>query len=207
MSPPIQLGAAFANFQALEAAGVAGANTIGGVFYFTNAFDTITEGFDIVASYPIDFGDAGTTRLSAAINYTTNEFDSDASKFLNAEDRSDFVNGDPEWRGIFTGIHNVGDFNIIARLSWFGESTNSNSGGTGPGGLRFQELPNFFQTDLEAQWQINDMFQLSAGGRNIFDEYPDRDNISDFCCGRIYSSGTVVPWQGGYYYARLRADF
>lgn len=200
-------GAAFANFQALEAAGVAGANTIGGVFYFTNAFDTITEGFDIVASYPIDFGDAGTTRLSAAINYTTNEFDSDASKFLNAENSFDFVNGDPEWRGIFTGIHNVGDFNIIARLSWFGESTNSNSGGTGPGGLRFQELPNFFQTDLEAQWQINDMFQLSAGGRNIFDEYPDRDNIGDFCCGRIYSSGTVVPWQGGYYYARLRADF
>ncbi len=200
-------GDAFANFQALDAAGVAGANSIGGVFYFTNAFDTITEGFDIVASYPIDFGDAGTTTLSAAMNYTTNEFDSDASLFLNAEERFDFVNGDPEWRGIFTGIHNVGDFNIIARLSWFGESTNSNSGGTGPGGLRFQELPNFFQTDLEAQWQINDMFQLSAGGRNIFDEYPDRDTISDFCCGRIYSSGTVVPWQGGYYYARLRADF
>jgi len=200
-------GSSFDNFLALEAAGVAGANTIGAVQYFTNAFDSRTEGFDIVASYPINFGDAGTTTLSAAMNYTENSFESDPSQFLNAENRYDFINGDPQWRGIFTGIHNVGDFNIVARLSWFGEATNSNTGGTGENGLRFQELPNFFQTDIEGQWQINDMLRLAVGGRNIFDEFPDRDTISDFCCGRIYSSGTVVPWQGGYYYARLRADF
>ena len=200
-------GAAFANFQALDSAGVAGANTIGAVQYFTNAFDSRTEGFDIVASYPLDFGNAGTTTLSAAMNYTENSFESDPSQFLNSENQYDFINGDPQWRGIFTGTYNVGDFSLVARLSWFGEATNSNTGGTGPNGLRFQNLPNFFQTDLEGQWQINDMLRLSVGGRNLLDAFPDRDTISDFCCGRIYSSGTVVPWQGGYYYARLRADF
>ncbi|MFK7863782.1 MAG: TonB-dependent receptor plug domain-containing protein, partial [Pseudohongiellaceae bacterium] len=200
-------GSAFANFQALENAGVAGANTIGRVQYFTNAFDSRTEGFDIVASYPLDFGDAGSTTLSAAMNYTENSFESDPSQFLNAENQFDFINGDPQWRGIFTAMHNVADFNIIARVSWFGEAENSNTGGTRPDGLRVQTLPNFFQTDIEGQWQINDMLRLSVGGRNVFDEFPDRDEISDFCCGRIYSSGTVVPWQGGYYYARLRADF
>lgn len=200
-------GSAFANFQALENAGVAGANTIGRVQYFTNAFDSRTEGFDIVASYPIDFGEAGSTTLSAAMNYTENSFESDPSQFLNAENQFDFINGDPQWRGIFTAMHNVADFNIIARVSWFGEAENSNTGGTRPDGLRVQTLPNFFQTDIEGQWQINEMLRLSVGGRNVFDEFPDRDEISDFCCGRIYSSGTVVPWQGGYYYARLRADF
>lgn len=200
-------GSAFANFQALDSAGVAGANTIGAVQYFTNAFDSRTEGFDIVASYPIDFGEAGSTTLSAAMNYTENSFESDPSQFLNAENRFDFINGDPQWRGIFTAMHNVADFNIIARVSWFGEAENSNTGGTRPDGLRVQTLPNFFQTDIEGQWQINEMLRLSVGGRNVFDEFPDRDEISDFCCGRIYSSGTVVPWQGGYYYARLRADF
>ena len=108
---------------------------------------------------------------------------------------------------MFTGIHAVGDVQIIGRLSWFGESTNSNSGGTGPDGLRFQTFSDFMSFDLEGQWQISDMFKLSAGARNLFDEYPDTDTISDYCCGRVYSSGTVVPWQGGYYYARLRADF
>jgi iron complex outermembrane receptor protein len=196
-------GSAYSNFLALNNAGVAGANTIGGVFYFTNAFDSRTEGFDVVASYPV----ADNTTISAALNYTENSFESDPSTFLNAENRYDFVNFDPQWRGIFTGMHTIGDVQLIARLQWYGESTNSNSGGTGPGGLRFQTLPDFYQFDLEGQWQINDMFELSAGARNLFDEYPDRDTISDYCCGRVYSSGTVVPWQGGYYYARLRADF
>jgi iron complex outermembrane receptor protein len=45
----------FANFQALQAAGVAGAETIGGVFYFTNAFDTKTTGMDLVATYPLEW--------------------------------------------------------------------------------------------------------------------------------------------------------
>jgi iron complex outermembrane receptor protein len=196
-------GSAYSNFLALDNAGVAGANTIGGVFYFTNAFDSRTEGFDVVASYPV----ADNTTISAALNYTENSFESDPSTYLNAENRYDFVNFDPQWRGIFTGMHTMGDIQLIARLQWYGESTNSNSGGTGPGGLRFQTLPDFYQFDLEGQWQINDMFELSAGARNLFDEYPDRDTISDYCCGRVYSSGTVVPWQGGYYYARLRADF
>lgn len=201
-------GAAYQNFLLLDAAGVSGANSIGGVFYFTNAFDTRTEGFDVVASMPVEWGgDAGTTTFTAAINYTSNEFESDPSRFLNAEDRYDFVNFDPEWRGVFTAAHGFGDVQLIGRLNWFGESTNSNSGGTGPGGLRFQTLPDYYDFDLEAQWQINEMFKLSAGGRNIFDAYPDEDTISDYCCGRIYSSGTVVPWQGGYYYARLRVDF
>ena len=196
-------GSAYSNFLALDNAGVAGANTIGGVFYFTNAFDSRTEGVDVVASYPL----AENTTISAALNYTENSFESDPSTYLNAENRYDFVNFDPQWRGIFTGMHTIGDLQLIARLQWYGESTNSNSGGTGPGGLRFQTLPDFYQFDLEGQWQINDMFELSAGARNLFDEYPDRDTISDYCCGRVYSSGTVVPWQGGYYYARLRADF
>lgn len=201
-------GEAYENFLALDSAGVAGANSIGGVFYFTNAFDTRTEGFDIVANYPLVWGgDAGTTTLTAAVNYTENSFESDPSMFLNAENRFDFTESDPQWRGVFTANHGIGDVSIIGRLMWFGESTNSNTGGTGPDGLRFQEISDFYQFDLEAQWQINDILRLSAGGRNVFDEYPDIDTISDFCCGRIYSSGTVLPWQGGYYYARLRADF
>ncbi|MCY4357440.1 MAG: TonB-dependent receptor, partial [Gammaproteobacteria bacterium] len=198
-------GDAYQNFLALDAAGVAGANTIGGVFYFTNAFDTRTEGLDIVANYPLAWGgDVGTTTLTAAINYTENSFESDPSRFLNAEDRFDFTEYDPKWRGNFTAMHSVGDINVIGRLMWFGESTNSNTGGNP---LRYQTISDVYFFDLEAQWQINDIIRLSAGGRNIFDEYPDADTIGDNCCGRIYASGSVVPWQGGYYYARLRADF
>ena len=200
-------GEAYENFKKLDAAGVAGANSIGGVFYFTNAYDSKNEGLDIVASYPLDWGNGGITQLTAALNYNKLSFESDPSDFLNAEDRFDELNYDPNWRGVFTGVHSVGDLRVIARLSWFGESTNANTGGSDPDGLRYQKHSDFYQFDLEGQWQINDILRLSAGARNLFDEYPDEGMISDTCCGRIYESGTVLPWQGGYYYARLRADF
>ena len=41
-------GDAYANFLALDSAGVAGANTIGGVNWFTNAYDVGVSGIDAV---------------------------------------------------------------------------------------------------------------------------------------------------------------
>lgn len=197
-------GDAYDNYLALAAAGVAGAESIGGVFYFTNAFDTSTEGMDIVATIPVEWGDAGTTTFTGSLNYNKEQFETDPSAVLNAESQFDFENFDPNWRGVFTARHNIGDLTLMGRASWYGESTNSNSGGSP---LRFQTLNDIVFFDLEAQYQINEMFRVAIGGRNVTDEYPDRDTISDYCCGRIYSSGTAVDWQGAYYFGRLTAEF
>ena len=51
--------AAWQNFVKLRDAGVAGANSIGGVFYFTNGFNTSTQGMDLVATMPIEWGEMG----------------------------------------------------------------------------------------------------------------------------------------------------
>ncbi|MCB1669564.1 MAG: TonB-dependent receptor [Gammaproteobacteria bacterium] len=197
-------GAAYDNYLALKGAGVAGAETIGGVFYFTNAYDTRNQGADLVATLPVDWGDAGTTRFTGSLNYNKQEYRSEVGSLFNAETQYDFENFDPNWRGVFTANHSIGDLTLIGRLSWYGESSNSNTGGSP---LRYQTFNDILFTDLEAQYQINDMFRVSVGGRNIFDEYPGKDTIGDYCCGRVYSSGTVVDWQGGYYFARLTADF
>lgn len=197
-------GDAYDNYLALAAAGVAGAESIGGVFYFTNAFDTSTEGVDIVATIPVDWGDAGTTTFTGSLNYNKEQFESDPSVVLNAENQYDFENFDPNWRGVFTARHNVGALTLMGRASWYGEATNSNTGGTP---LRFQTFNDIMFIDLEAQYQINDIFRVAIGGRNVADEYPDRDSIGDYCCGRVYSSGTAVDWQGAYYFGRLTAEF
>ena len=31
--------------------------------------------------------------------------------------------------------------------------------------------------------------------------------IGDSCCGRVYRSDSIVDWQGGFYYARILAEF
>ena len=195
-------GTAYQNYLLLDGAGVAGANSIGGVLYFANGYDISSEGVDIVASYPLDFDSAGTTNLSMALNYTKKAFESDASAFLNEEARFDFVNFNPNWRGVFTAAHDINDLRLVARASYWGESENANSGTS----LRQTQDSTWF-VDLEAQYQINDTFRIAAGGRNLFDEYPVKGNIGDSCCGRIYESGTVVDWNGSYWFARLTADF
>jgi len=197
-------GAAYDNYLALEGAGVAGAGTIGGVNWFTNAFDTRNQGVDLVATLPVDWGDAGITRFQFSMNYNEAEYNSEVGPLFNIETQYDFENFDPNFRGVFSLNHSIGGFTIISRLNWFGPSTNSQRVS---GELVFQDIDDIYMFDLEGQWQINDMFRVSVGGRNIFDEYPPRDSIGDYCCGRVYSSGTVVPWQGGYYFARLSADF
>ncbi len=195
-------GTAYQNYLLLDGAGVAGANSIGGVLYFANGYDISSEGVDIVASYPLDFDSAGTTNLSMALNYTKKAFESDASAFLNEEARFDFVNFNPNWRGVFTAAHDINDLRLVARASYWGESENANSGTS----LRQTQDSTWF-VDLEAQYQINDTFRIAAGGRNLFDEYPVKGNVGDTCCGRIYESGTVVDWNGSYWFARLTADF
>jgi len=197
---------AYDNFLALQAAGVAGANSIGGVFYFTNAFDSKTTGVDVVASYPLEWGNGQETNVQFAFNYNKSSLESDASAFLNDEDRYDFENADPNIRWNLTANHSVGDLSIMGRARYYGESDNANNN-TDP--LSVQTFSSVFFFDLEANYQINDNWRVTFGGRNIFDEYPDQvdKTINDDCCGRVYDSGSLVPWQGGYYFGRVSVNF
>ncbi|MGI9260562.1 MAG: TonB-dependent receptor plug domain-containing protein, partial [Woeseiaceae bacterium] len=202
--------AAYARFLALQAAGVAGAASIGGVNYFQNAIDTTTTGIDIVASYPISWDNGQDTSLNFAFGYNESELDTDPLDILNAEGEYDFENFDPNTRWNLTAVHSFSEsFSLMGRVRYYGEADNSNTGGTGPNGLRFQTMDATTFFDLEASYRFNDNWRVTAGGRNVTDEYPSATarEIGDFCCGRIYPSGTVVPWQGGYWYARVSADF
>ena len=100
---------------------------------------------------------------------------------------------------------------MTGRASYFGEYQNLQEDGNGGPLIGAQTFGGEWFVDLEGAYQISDMFRLSVGGRNIFDEYPDQLNAEvgqrDQCCGRIYDSATVLPWQGGYYYTRLNMDF
>ena len=198
---------AYERYLALVAAGVTGAESIGGVNYFQNAIDTETSGFDLVANYPMDWSNGHTTDFSLALNYNETELLSDNLDVLNPEAEYDLENQLPETRWNATAIHSFGDFSIVGRLRYFGEWSDSDN--TSPLSIQDYDAVVFF--DLEGSWQINEMLRATIGGRNLFDEYPDQvDRIAsdnDYCCGRLYPSTSVVDWQGGYYYARLRIDF
>ncbi len=188
----------------LTDAGVVGAESIGGVFYFTNAFDTVTSGMDLVVSYTRDWTNGWTTDFTGSVNYNKTEFDGDVNDLFNAESQFDFENDQPNWRGIFTVRHQIDELTLLGRLSYYGGYENSNGGGTITAVQEFS--PEVF-FDLEASYQINETYRIALGGRNIFDNFPDEGEIGETCCGRIYRSDSVVDWQGGYYYFRASAEF
>jgi iron complex outermembrane receptor protein len=193
---------AYQNFVKLDNAGVAGANSIGGVFWFTNAFDTSSRGVDVVATMPFDFENSS-GKLTASLNYNKTKFESEVSRFFNSEDKFDFLNNTPNTRWILTYNHYMGDLSLMARLSYFGEADNQN-GSDDPG---FQQWDAVTFIDLEAAYQVTEQVKVMLGGRNVTDEYPDIDELGDDCCGRLYDSGATVDWQGAYYYGRVTFEF
>ena len=199
-------GQAYANYLALVGAGVSGAESIGGVFYFQNAFDTTTEGVDVVATYNKSWESGATTSFTGSVNYNTTELgDVAIGGLFNAESTFDFENMDPEWRGVFTVLHETGPWTLLGRANYYGPYENSDSGGAA--GM-IQDFGSEIMFDLEASYQVSDVVRVSVGARNIFDEYPDASDpaIGDSCCGRVYRSDSIVDWQGGYYYFKLKAD-
>jgi len=207
-------GDAYQNFLALDNAGVIIAQSLQGVRAFQSAFNTTYSGVDIVASTPIDWGDAGVTTLSAAVNYTKPEFDSPDSVLdeanVNRETRFDFENINPEVRAVVTARHDVNRLTLIARLNYYGDSRDTTGRVDGNGNLRqIENFGSIVYTDIEGQYRINDNISVALGARNAFDEYPDKVNIffEDACCGAQYSRDNGLDWQGAYYYGRLTVGF
>jgi iron complex outermembrane receptor protein len=198
---------AYQNYLALAGANVSGAESIGGVFFFQNAFDTVTEGLDVVGTYKMETK-YGSTVLTGSVNYNKTEFDSDASEFLDPEDRFDFENSTPEMRGVFSVTHSYDVWSAVARISYFGEYENAGSDdGENVNLDSIQTFGDEFMFDIEGSYLISENLTLSVGIRNLFDNYPDVSTNGDACCGEVYDSGSIVDWQGGYYYTRLAARF
>jgi iron complex outermembrane receptor protein len=193
-------GEAYDNYIALEAAGVDGANTIGGVNYFQNAFDTTTSGFDFVATYQLD-----NTLLTGSVNYNSTVIDTDVnevSAYLNAENQYDLENSIPKWRTVLSAKHNFDALTVLVRGNFYGSYDNAiDSDAT-----VIQTYDPSVLFDLELSYTISDSLSISGGARNILDTYPDEDEGDD-CCGNVYWSSNIVDWQGGYYYARLNYTF
>ena len=188
---------AYANYLALDAAGVVGANTIGGVFYFQNGYDVNTSGVDAVLTYPIE-SDLGITVGSLTYGFNEREFESDPSGYLNAEGQYDYQNFEPESRAMLTIKHTWEDYALMVRTSYWGESSNYQSGNT-------QDFDPVTMTDVQFTY-YGDMFSLTMGGMNVFDEYPDEDEIGDYCCGRIYPNISTISWQGANWYMSVTKE-
>ena len=184
----------------LVALGVPGANDIAQVRFFTNDVVTETSGVDLVATGQFDWR-LGTTSVQAALNFNRTKF-VDTGKFVNAETRHDIEEGSPATRGALTLRHGRGPADLLLRARYFGEYSNASTDAL----ERVQKFGGELLLDLEGSFTLGERYTIRIGAENILDNYPDAGQF-EVCCGRIYRSDSIMPWQGRLFYLQLGISF
>ncbi len=210
----------------LQELGVPGASDLSSVRFYTNDFDTTTQGIDLVASYVLDWGNGGVTNLTAAWNWTETQVDR-AGLEVTRNKALELENYNPEHRGIFTVNHFMGDVRLLFRASHYdgwvdgvvGNSDPAWSPGTanyrvdcGVGGGKDHCFDGDWVFDLEAAYTFNERYTVVAGANNVFDNNGPRSRYNtagpDFSnwSGEKYANSTHWGFDGGFYYFRFRAE-
>ena len=177
----------------LIAAGVTSAGNLQNFRFFTNDFDTETDGIDIVATYPLDWS-AGTTTLSLAFNHTENEV-TDSGVTIDATRIREIQEGLPETRYNIAANHATENWRFLARVSYYDDWYDSEDGNTYSG----KSL-----VDLEAAYDVSDALTVVFGAQNALDETPDENPGAADGVGNRYSQFSPFGFNGSFWYLRLR---
>ena len=143
---------------------------------FTNAFDTQTQGLDIVANYKLFLESEGSINFTLAANFneTTNERTvlpaSLSGSSLNDNDVTYLLEGSPRRKIIATIDFNAGPFGILLRGTNFGEVTEARQTDA-EGNDQILGAKTVFDLSLSAN--VAKQFRITAGVNNLFDTYPD----------------------------------
>ena len=179
---------------------VPGALDIGRVSFFTNDVNTRTTGVDLTGYFQFDTR-FGTTSLSWLTNFNQTEI-TRRGTFIDDEGVFDIENGTPSRRTTVTATNTWRIFDFLIRVREYGPYKNANN-------ATLQEIQSFnaeYFVDVASTISFNNGMQLEFGVENVFDNYPARGQFES-CCGRIYRSDSIVPWQGSLFYLQLEAPF
>ncbi|MBY0564190.1 MAG: TonB-dependent receptor [Hyphomonadaceae bacterium] len=196
----------------LDAADFAGSEDLTSFSFFTNSFDTETQGIDIVASTRFELYPGSESSLAAAFNWTETEVTDtgvDSAAPLSAGRRYVIENGLPQFKGNLTFNHDHDRFSGLARLNYYGEyfECHVDAYGGGPTGC---DLPidggSQVTFDFELGYDLLENVEVAVGAQNAFDSYPDENPFAGVV-GSKYPATAPGGYLGGFYYVRTRARF
>jgi len=175
--------------------GITSAGNLANFRFFANDFDTETKGFDVVATYPVAWGN-GETDFSLAYNNTKTEV-SNPGVNINATRIQEYEEGLPETRYNIAANHTVNDWRFLGRVSYYDDWFDSEDGNTYSGKSLL---------DLEAAYSYSDALTIILGAQNALDETPDENPGAASGVGNRYSQFSPFGFNGAYYYLRVRYD-
>ncbi len=196
----------------LTNAGVIGASSLSALRFFTNDFDTTTQGVDLVVNYTTELLNGNTT-FGLVYNWTDTEVTSPNSQTLSPTRIRQLEENLPDVRATLSMNQKWENWRMIVRYNhysgWYEAHLDD-------GGLPVEADRNA-TVDLEFGYDMTDAMHLTFGVQNLFDEYPEElTNINWEACGGCNSqdvAGARYPvtspygFNGGYYYVRVGYSF
>ena len=184
-----------ADIAQLIADNVPGAGDMSKFRFYTNDFDTTTDGFDLVVSTSTDWM-GGTTDWNLAYNQTNTDV-TNRGVTIDDEREKRIEQMTPDTRWNLSANHMMGDWRMLARISYYGDWYDSGEGFVYPG-------ENV--VDLELAYNINDNSSVMFGGNNVLDEAGDTlHNINSY--GNLYSTQAPMGFSGAFWYAKYSYNF
>ena len=187
------------------------------ISFYTNALDVEHQGIDLVLTSDCDWRDDISTTFTFAYNHNEIEVTDQAQvNGVNPVSDSlveDIENNYPEDRFVFTATTTFAqNYWFMFRTNWWGEHYDERGTIDGEPGNRSKEIGDLFYIDLELGWDINENWNVTLGGSNVFDEFPDeiRDDgefANRVSVGLPYPRRTVTNYEGGSWYLRTSYNF
>ena len=180
--------------------------------FFLNGADTETKGFDIITTWNTEMA-GGDLNLTFAANFTDTEIakvftpansalgDIDPSDIFSEQDISIIEEWQPKDRISVSALYTYDDLSVNLAFNRYGEYTVTDGGR--------QTYGAEVLTDLRVKYQINENMSVNIGGNNIFDVYPDENEIGNSRTGTIVdgSGSQIVSSPGVFTYSRRSAPF
>ena len=149
---------------------------VGQAQFFTNAIDTSTDGFDLVAQHTTR-GQGSTLVLSGQLGFNKTKVKGrhSQSPVLTGTQLFDdaqvtlIERGQPRQHHVVAADYTLGPWNVTGRANYFGEVQGQ---GFTPGFVQTWEAK--WIVDLTARYSFSKALSVSAGVNNLFDTYPTR---------------------------------
>lgn len=197
--------------------GLPGGQDVQSARFFTNAVDTETTGFDIVADYSREMG-GGVFDFTVGFNYSETDVESIRATtpelsaidptlvLVGVEEINTLEDAAPKTKFITTSRWEGERFSVLLRGSRFGSATRVfNFGG---GFEPEQEYGAEVQIDLEVGYRFDDRWRAVIGVVNALDEYPDLSSADINFFGNLpYDILSPVGVNGRYVYARVALSY
>ena len=177
----------------LLAEGVTSAANLQEFRFFTNDFDTTTQGIDIVLTVPVPNGDV--TVLYNRTETTVTDHNPATLDDLRIKELEENL---PKQRGALTLTQSLtSQWSALGRASYYGDWYDSEDDETYTGKVLF---------DLESTYVASSGIIITLGVQNLLNTYPD-ENPKSGNIGNQYGQFSPFGFNGAYWYAKFGYTF